>query len=134
MANKIAAANVFLYTVVWYNKPNKYKNHTSNPCITWYLQKWKNILWFWDFDTLNIYLFTNEFSFNSNIFWYICFSSSIHYNTQSKAHQIVYMHVITSGAYKMLYSILVWIVGFSSSCIKLISSFNLIVELCDILW
>ena len=31
----------FLSTVVWYNKPDWSKNHTSNPFITCYLQKWK---------------------------------------------------------------------------------------------
>ena len=42
MVDKIAPTNMlFLSTVVWYNKPNRSKNHTSSPFIISFLQNGK---------------------------------------------------------------------------------------------
>ena len=61
MLSKIAPTNMsFLPTVVWYDKPNRSKNHTTNPFITCCLQTW-NYFQSWDLNISNIYLFTNEF-------------------------------------------------------------------------
>ena len=50
-----------LSTVVWYNNPNKCKNHTSNPFITYIRKNGKLSFQPWDSNILNFYLFTNEF-------------------------------------------------------------------------
>ena len=60
----------FLSTVVWYNKPDRYKNYTSNSCICKSGQPFFNpgVLIF------QIYLFTIEFWIKLNIQYNICFS------------------------------------------------------------